>query len=136
MGSGDESSMFCQSLLHLPGLLYVFAPHTCPTPTTTKHRCSFKTRTWTSTLGLVHSQLREDINSKKTFSFGHCPNHLNRPPLALTPIRATWSSFFTSKTTFCAYDRKNLILIMKVAMIIMMIIMTKMTKKTYIYCEA
>ena len=29
---------------------------------------------------------------KKTFSFGHCPNHLTTPPL--TPFRATWSSFF------------------------------------------
>ena len=36
--------------------------------------------------------VREDINEKKTFSFGHCPNHLNPPPL--TPIRATWSFFF------------------------------------------
>ena len=35
--------------------------------------------------------LREGLNGKKTFSFGHCPNHLNPPPL--TPIRAT-SSFF------------------------------------------
>ena len=43
--------------------------------------------------------IREDIRRKKTFSFGHCPNHLN--PLPLTPIRATWSFFFrTSKTTF------------------------------------
>ena len=25
-------------------------------------------------------QLREDIGTKKTFSFGHCPNHLNPPP--------------------------------------------------------
>ena len=24
--------------------------------------------------------LREDIKRKKTFSFGHCPNHLNPPP--------------------------------------------------------
>ena len=23
--------------------------------------------------------LREDIGTKKTFSFGHCPNHLNPP---------------------------------------------------------
>ena len=23
--------------------------------------------------------LREDIKEKKTFSFGHCPNHLNPP---------------------------------------------------------
>ena len=23
---------------------------------------------------------REDINRKKTFSFEHCPNHLNPPP--------------------------------------------------------
>ena len=32
--------------------------------------------------------VREDINEKKTFSLGHCPNHLTPP---LTPIRATWS---------------------------------------------
>ena len=32
--------------------------------------------------------LREDINRKKTFSFGHCPNHLTPP---LTP--PTWSFF-------------------------------------------
>ena len=38
--------------------------------------------------------IREDINRKKTFSFGHCPNHLP-PPLA--PIRATWSSFLDVK---------------------------------------
>ena len=25
---------------------------------------------------------------------------------AVTPIRATWSFFWTSKTTFCVYDRK------------------------------
>ena len=37
-------------------------------------------------------RLREDINRKKTFSFGHCTNQLNPPPL--TPIRATWSFFF------------------------------------------
>ena len=24
----------------------------------------------------------------------------------MTPIRATWSFFWTSKTTFCVYDRK------------------------------
>ena len=40
-------------------------------------------------------RLREDINRKKTFSLGHCPNHLNPPPL--TPIRATWSSFLDVK---------------------------------------
>ena len=35
--------------------------------------------------------IREGLNGKKkTFSFGHCPNHLNP---ALTPIRATWSFF-------------------------------------------
>ena len=34
---------------------------------------------------------------KKTFSFGHCPNHLNPPPM--TPIRATWSSFFGSRNS-------------------------------------
>ena len=24
--------------------------------------------------------IREDLKWKKTFSFGHCPNHLNHPP--------------------------------------------------------
>ena len=48
--------------------------------------------------------VREDINEKKTFSFGHCPNHLNPPPL--TPIRATWSFFFgRQKRRFSAYYR-------------------------------
>ena len=87
--------------------------------------------------GTVSNQagcLREDIGTKKTFSFGHCPNHLNPPPL--TPIRATWSSFFYAKNDVLrVWQEKKLMLIMKVAMIIMMIIMTKMTKKTYIYCE-
>ena len=32
---------------------------------------------------------------KKTFSFGHCPNHLNPPPL--TPIWTTWSFFLDVK---------------------------------------
>ena len=39
----------------------------------------------------VVTEVREGVNGKKTFSFGHCPNHLNPP---ITPIRATWSSFF------------------------------------------
>ena len=48
--------------------------------------------------------LREDINSKKTFSFWHWPNHLNPPPM--TPIRATWSFFFgRQKRRFSAYYR-------------------------------
>ena len=42
--------------------------------------------------------LREDLNRKKTFSFGHCPNHLN-PPTPLTPIRAPWSFFFGSQNS-------------------------------------
>ena len=47
--------------------------------------------------------VREDINEKKTFSFGHCPNHLTPP---LTPIRATWSFFFgRQKRRFSAYYR-------------------------------
>ena len=51
---------------------------------------------------LIH--LREDINEKKTFSFGHCPNPLNPPPM--TPIRATWSFFFgRQKRRFSAYYR-------------------------------
>ena len=27
-----------------------------------------------------HNSLREDLNRKKTFSFGHCPNYLTPPP--------------------------------------------------------
>ena len=37
-------------------------------------------------------RLREDINRKKTFSLGHCPNYL-------TPIWATWSFFFGSQNS-------------------------------------
>ena len=36
--------------------------------------------------------VREGLNEKKKFPFGHCPNHLT--PAPLTPIRATWSFFF------------------------------------------
>ena len=39
---------------------------------------------------------------KKRFLSGIVRN----PPPPLTPIRATWSFFWTSKTTFCVYDRK------------------------------
>ena len=43
--------------------------------------------------------IREDINRKKTFSFGHCPNHLNPPPH--DPNSGNLVLFFrTSKTTF------------------------------------
>ena len=45
--------------------------------------------------GYFPPPLREDINRKKTCSFGHCPNHLNPPPM--TPIQATWSSFLDVK---------------------------------------
>ena len=84
--------------------------------------------------------VREDINTKKKFSFGHCPNHLN--PL-IPPIRATWFSFFgRQKRRFARMTKIISMMIMMVAMIIMMIIMvilmmimTKMTKKTCNYCE-
>ena len=39
---------------------------------------------------ILKHRIREDINRKKTFSFGHCPNNLTPPP---DPIRATWSFF-------------------------------------------
>ena len=42
---------------------------------------------------------------KKTFSFGHCPNHLNPPPL--TPIWATWSSFLRQKRRFARMTGKK-----------------------------
>ena len=84
---------------------------------------------------LRKDQVREDISRKKTFSFGHCPNPLNPPPL--TPIRATWSSFLDVKNDVLrVWPKFFLMMIMMVSMIIMMIIlvilmiiMTKMTKK-------
>ena len=42
---------------------------------------------------------------KKNVFFQALPESPNPPPL--TPIQATRSSFFTSKTTFCVYDRKK-----------------------------
>ena len=42
--------------------------------------------------------IREGVNWKKTFSFRHCLNYLNPPP-PMTPIRATWSSFFGSRNS-------------------------------------
>ena len=78
--------------------------------------------------------IREDINEKKTFSFGHCPNHLTPVP----PIRATWSPFFgRQKQRFAHMTEKDTIqmmmmmvemIIMMVMMIILMKLMTKMTK--------
>ena len=50
-----------------------------------------------SGIQLVVISLREGLNGKKRFSFGHCPNHLNPPPM--TRIRATWSSFFGSRNS-------------------------------------
>ena len=56
----------------------------------------------------MHSSLRQDgckievlgktSIEKKTFSFGHCPNYLTPPP-PMTPIWATWSSFFGSRNS-------------------------------------
>ena len=40
---------------------------------------------------------KASMEKKKTFSFGHCPNYLIPPPM--TPIRATWSSFFGSRNS-------------------------------------
>ena len=75
------------------------------------------------------ASLREDIDRKRMFTIGHCPNHLTPP----TPIRTTSSSCRTSKTTFCAYDGKIPMMIMIIAMIIMVVIliviMTRMTKR-------
>ena len=48
--------------------------------------------------------IREDINRKKTFSFGHYPNHVTPPP---DPNSSNLVLFFTSKTTSCAYDQKK-----------------------------
>ena len=59
------------------------------------------------------------------------------------PIRETWSSFFGRKTQhfarmtefFSMMIMMAAMIIMMIIMVILMIIMTKMTKKTYNYCE-
>ena len=48
--------------------------------------------------------LREGLNEKKTFSFGHCPNHLNPSP-PWPQFGHFGPLFWTSRTTFCEYDR-------------------------------
>ena len=83
------------------------------------------------------SLLGETSIEKKRFLLGIARmNHLNPPPP--DPNSGNLVLFFwTSKTTFCAYDRNLfLMMIMMVAMIIMviilvilMMIMTEMTKK-------
>ena len=63
-----------------------------------------------------------------------CPNHLTPP--SPDPNSGNLVLFFLrQKRRFARMTGKKMMLIMKVAIIIMMIIMTKMTKKTYIYCE-
>ena len=53
-----------------------------------------------------HLSLLGKTSTWKNFSFGHCPNHLTPPPHP--PNLGNLVLFFwTSKTTFCAYDRKN-----------------------------
>ena len=44
--------------------------------------------------------IREDLNRKKNVFFRALPE--SPKPSPLTSIRATWSFFWTSKTTFCA----------------------------------
>ena len=53
---------------------------------------------------VIATTLREGIHLQRTFTFKHCPNHLN--PLS-PQFRQLGPLFRTSKTTFCAYDRKN-----------------------------
>ena len=58
-----------------------------------------------------NGNFREDINRKKTFSFGHCPNDLNPPP-PLNPIRAIWSFF--SKEVKVSLELKILYILYRV----------------------
>ena len=50
--------------------------------------------------------IREHLLKKRMFSFGHCPNYLSPlpPPLLSGNL---YIFFWTSKPTFCEYDRKN-----------------------------
>ena len=51
-------------------------------------------------------EVREDINGKKTFSFGHCPNHLNPPPP--DPNSGNLVLFFgRQKRRFARMTKKN-----------------------------
>ena len=64
----DSSRRFSSSALELVALA----------PSSSSTRCL---RGWSRSSTLAtYDHLREDINRKKTFSFGHCPNHLNPPP--------------------------------------------------------
>ena len=48
--------------------------------TRSKRRMNPKQLQENERLAVCTSKLREDLNREKTFSFGHCPNHLNPPP--------------------------------------------------------
>ena len=77
--------------------------------------------------------VRKDIQTKKSFQFGHCPNYPNPHP----PIRATLPTFSgRQKRRFARMAEKILMMIIIVAMIILikilvilMIMMTKNTEK-------
>ena len=83
----------------------------------------------------ISFNIREDINRKKTFSLGHCPNHLTTPPP--DPYSGNSVLFFgRQKRRFARMTDFFLMMIVMVAMMIMMIIvvilmiiMTKMIKK-------
>ena len=70
-------------------------------PGSTSHRCD------------RNSSVREDVNRKRKFTFGHCPNHLNLPH----PLNSGKNYVFACMT------EKISMMIMMVAMIIMMVIL-------------
>ena len=50
--------------------------------------------------------VREDIKTKNTLQFGHCPNYPNPPPPP--PNSGNFTDFIRpTKTTFCAYGGKK-----------------------------
>ena len=55
---------------------------------------------------MLYSIIREDIKTKNTLQFGHCPNYLNPPPHS--PIRATLPTLSgRQKRRFARMAEKN-----------------------------
>ena len=52
------------------------------TPIQTSHQCLIGNQWYSLKFARAHwwARIREDLNRKKTFAFGHCPNHLDPPP--------------------------------------------------------
>ena len=76
-------------------------------PGSTSHRCD------------RNSSVRDDVNRKRKFTFGHCPNHLNPP----SPQNLVLFFLDVKNYIFVRMTEQISMMIMMVAMIIMMVIL-------------